>query len=127
MKRTLILRQKSATGVRVLGKPSVKGHDLQLVGHGEGGQVRIAPDMRRIGLACRETSPVGFKIHGLVAERNARIAPEDIVVLPGFAQRQGTQPNTFLLVANRKKPCCVIRQKRQISSVNTSNQFFAAG
>jgi hypothetical protein len=86
-----ILGQVRASYAAVLGKSPIELHHYELARHGEGSQVCIVPDMRRVGRAFSERPPKRFEINGFFDESNAPVSREQIVFLPGFAQRQGAR------------------------------------
>jgi hypothetical protein len=111
-RKTRSSRKDRAIQALVLGKSLVEGHELKARRASEGSQVRVVPDLRRENPALSVVPPGRLDVRGFVGERNARVAPLDVVFLPGFAQRQGAhaehvsvgcQPQETLLRHSAKK------------------------
>src|SRR5438477_7396883 len=70
---------------------------LQVSRQCERGQVGVIPDLRRKRLTLGEGSPMSFKIDGFLGKRDARIAQEKVILLPGFRQAQGVLAENVLV------------------------------
>src|SRR5262249_25855551 len=96
-----------------------EGDQVQTAGQGECSQVSVIPDVRRKRSSMCEGAPMLFESGGFVNRRNARIAQENIVFLPGIRQGQcmlaedasiGCQPQESELRESAKIADGVVRQ-----------------